>query len=565
MSAALARALKLYKSNDPAAAIKALAPDLQAKKTLPLEVLLLAGQCFAKTEDWERASDYYNRAAKLAKANAPMLRALAANLLARTDKAYESMQTARTAARSGAFDAHAEEVYRRNLQEYLLLEESRQENERFLAALERGDKDMIGVEYPFMNINWCDDERINAMMTNIKLSAPLTELSRAARRARPHTFNKPLKIGYLSCDFYSQHATMLLFRGVLEHHDPDVVDVTLFCYSDPKSYSYDDGWRSLQDNLVVIRDLSDEEAAAAIREAGIDILVDLKGHTRGGRGGILNLGGAPVQVAYLGFPGSGCGIDCDYIIGDHFVLPDSSQPHYHEMFCRLPESYQANDNTRRADPPAATRASLGLPENRFVFASFNAVRKITHRTATLWARILREVPDSVLWMMCPSVFAQDNFLVWMTEQGIARERIIFAPFADYAQHVARLKAADLGLDTFPVNGHTTSSDKLWAGLPVATIKGRHFASRVTESLLNGVGLPELVAEDDEAYVALCVALARDRMRLDALRRKLADGRDSAPLYDTARFTRHLEEAYRIMAARAEAGLEPDHFDVPLLS
>ncbi|OLP61121.1 hypothetical protein BJF93_03480 [Xaviernesmea oryzae] len=563
MSASFAKALQRYKADDVSGAIAALKPMLQPKR-IPLEVLLLAGQCFTKAEHWREAASYYSRAADLHAANAPMLRALAANLLARTDDSYEAMQTARKAARNGVFDADAEDIYRRNLQDFVCLDEAQVENERFLAGLKAGDEKLLGVEYPFMNINWCDDESINARMTNTKLKIPLTAQARAARRARPHAFQDRLRIGYLSCDFYSQHATMLLFRGVLDLHDPEQVDVTLFCYTNPKNTVLDDGWRGQQPKLIDIHTLSDEQAVARIREEEIDILVDLKGHTRGGRGDILNIGAAPIQVAYLGFPGSGVGIDCDYIIGDPIVLPESSKPYYHEKFCRLPESYQANDRLHRPDPPATSRASLGLPEGAFVFASFNAVRKVTPRTAALWARILLSVPNSVLWILCAGDFARDNLASWMEGKGVARSRILFAPFAHYPEHIARLKVADFGLDTFPVNGHTTSSDKLWAGLPLATIKGRHFASRVSESLLAAVGLSELVAEDDDAYVDLVVSLAKDRERLSALRHHLSKVRAEAPLFDTARFTRHLEKAYRMMAERAQTGQEPDHFDVPAL-
>ena len=326
----------------------------------------------------------------------------------------------------------------------------------------------------------------------------------------------------------------------------------------------DKGMRKKYKNIVPIGHLSDDNAAKLIRKQGIDILVDLKGHTKGTRVDLINGGAAPIQVAFLGYPGSGTGIDCDYVISDPIVTPDSSIPHYHEKLCRLPECYQPNDDTHRALPPAMSRREAGLPETGVVFASFNAARKITPATARLWIKILGAVEDSVLWMMCDDIFAQENFLQYAGDRGIDRGRILFAGSVAYDQHVARLQAADIGLDTFPYNGHTTTSDKLWAGLPVVTMRGSHFASRVSESLLTALGLPELIAEDANGYVDLCVKLAREPQALRAIREKLVQNRFSAQLFDTERFARHLETAYEMMVKRARDGLDPDHLDVPAL-
>ncbi|WEZ85162.1 hypothetical protein P6U16_20435 [Rhizobium sp. 32-5/1] len=355
---------------------------------------------------------------------------------------------------------------------------------------------------------------------------------------------------------------MRLFQGVIIRHDPEKFDVTLFCHTEDKVIGTDKGMRKRYGRIVQIGHLSDEKAAQLIRKQGIDILVDLKGHTKRTRIDLINLGPAPIQSAYLGFPGSGTGIDCDYVISDPIVTPDSSKPHYHEKLCRLPESYQANDDTHRTLPHAATRTEAGLPETGIVFASFNAIRKITPAAARLWVKILDAVPDSVLWMMCEDEFARSNFLQYVTDVGLEEDRVIFAKSAPYEQHIARLQAADIGLDTFPYNGHTTTSDKLWAGLPVVTMKGSHFASRVSESLLTALEMPELVAPDAAGYVKLCADLARDPHRLKAIREKLLGKRFTAPLFDTERFTRHLEDAYVRMVERAKAGLEPDHIDIP---
>jgi predicted O-linked N-acetylglucosamine transferase (SPINDLY family) len=249
------------------------------------------------------------------------------------------------------------------------------------------------------------------------------------------------------------------------------------------------------------------------------------------------------------------------VIGDRFVLPESSKPHYHEKFVRMPQSYQPNDRGHRPLPPALSRAELGLPEDRFVFATFNSNRKITRQNLDLWAEILGRVPDSVLWAMIYHDIGRANFRDYLAGRGVAPERIIFADAADYGLHIARLQAADLCLDNWPYNGHTTTSDMLWAGLPVLTKTGTNFASRVSESLLNAVGLPELVARDERHFVDFAVELAEDRKLLGSFRRKLVDARPTAPLFDPRAFTDALERGYVQMAGRARDGRAPEHFDL----
>ena len=244
--------------------------------------------------------------------------------------------------------------------------------------------------------------------------------------------------------------------------------------------------------------------------------------------------------------------------------PDSSKPFYHEKFCRLPDTYQPNDNVYRPLPPPMRRSDAGLPDDRIVFASFNAVRKINLDMFRSWMRILAAVPESVLWIMCQDEAARKNLLDQARRAGIGAERIIFAAATGQEAHIARLQAASIGLDTSPYNGHTTTSDKLWAGLPVVTVRGNHFASRVSESLLNAVGLPELVAETIDDYVALAVRLAQSPAELAALRRKLRDNRFRMPLFDSERFTRHLESAYVAIAERCRRGDAPEHMDIPAL-
>jgi len=561
MSMILQNALKSYHAGKYRQSLSLLSP-LLAKADAGLETVLLAAQCHAKAEQYADAARYYGRASEADGGKQPMFKTLAAAMLMRANESKQALKAARHAARSGDFNVDGEETYRRCLHNYLCLEEAAIEDQRFLQKLKSGEPGYFAVENPFDHISWCADEGINAKLTRIQKGKAFTAQSRAARRALPHVYEDRIRIGYLSNDFSDQHATMRLFQGVILRHDPEKFDVTLFCHTEQKVIDTDKGMRRKYGRIVPISHLSDEKAAQLIRKHKIDILVDLKGHTKGARVDLINLGLAPIQVAYLGFPGSGNGIDCDYVISDPIVTPDSSKPHYHEKLCRLPECYQSNDDTHRVLTPAATRAEAGLPESGIVFASFNAIRKITPATARLWMTILNAVPDSVLWMMCENEFARDNFLQYVTDEGLDENRVIFAKSAPYEQHIARLQAADIGLDTFPYNGHTTTSDKLWAGLPVVTMKGSHFASRVSESLLTALAVPELIAADAAGYVALCKDLAADPQRLKAIREKLVANRFSAPLFDTERFTRHLEDAYIGMVERAKAGLEPDHIDIP---
>jgi len=427
-----------------------------------------------------------------------------------------------------------------------------------------GDYSALAAESPHSNLMWCGDERLNRLAANItdcKLPSPAAS---RARQTMAHSFGKKLRIGYLSSDFWDDHATMRLLRSVLAAHDTEKFDVTLFCYTPERFVGFDGGGRREWGRIVRIEALDDAAAANTIREHGIDILVDLKGHTGGSRSRLMNLAVAPVHVQWLGFPGSCIEVDCDYVIGDAFVLPDSSKPHYHEKFCRLPESYQPNDPFHRALPAPANRRAQGLPTDRFVFCTFNSQRKNSPASMELWTRVLKANPQAMLWMMCDGVFARNQTAAYFRRAGVGSGQVMFAQKMAYPGHMARMQAADLGLDTFPVNGHTTTSDMLWGGLPVATFRGSNFASRVSESLLNAIGLPELVAEDADGFVALCTALANDPRRVAELKARLAENRFRAPLFDAERFCRHLEVAYRMMAERAQAGLAPDHFDVEAL-
>jgi protein O-GlcNAc transferase len=380
------------------------------------------------------------------------------------------------------------------------------------------------------------------------------EISRPplATTIRPAT-GRPLRIGYLSADFH-EHATSHLLAGVIDSHDASAFAIHLFSYGP----SADDGARRrLQAACQGFHELStlpDAAAARCIAGQEIDILVDLKGFTRNSRAGISALRPAPIIVNWLGYPGSlGHPRLADYLIGDPVVSPLQYAAHYSETLALMPHCYQPNDRARVIGP-TPTRAEAGLPETGFVFCSFNQTYKLNPEMFDPWCRLLAAVPGSVLWLLQPKApVAVDNLRREAAARGIDPARLVFAANRPQAEHLGRLRLADLALDTFPVTSHTTGSDALWAGVPLVTKLGPAFVSRVAASLLHGVGLPELVAADDADYVAKALDLARHPEKLAELRARLDRQRLTAPLFDTLRFTRDLERLYRAIWAQAVAG------------
>ena len=371
--------------------------------------------------------------------------------------------------------------------------------------------------------------------------------------------HQPLRIAYLSADFH-QHATAELIAGLIERHDRSRFHVTAISFSREDDSEIGARLRKAFDDFRDVRTLSDREVAEWLHAQEIDIAVDLKGHTEGARPGILAHRPCPVQVNWLGYPGT-IGADfLDYIIGDPMVLPFDHQPWYTEKIVQLPHCYQCNDHRRiAAEVPA--RAAEGLPTDGFVFCCFNAGWKITPEIFAIWMRLLATVEGSVLWLLDDNDTARRNLRRAAAAQGIDPDRLVFAPRALPAAHLARHRLADLFLDTLPYNAHTTASDALWAGLPMVTCMGRQFDGRVAASLLQAVGLDELITATLEDYEALALALARDPGRLGALRDRLADNRLTAPVFDIERFRRSIEGAYLNMVKTARAGAAPESFRI----
>jgi predicted O-linked N-acetylglucosamine transferase (SPINDLY family) len=368
-----------------------------------------------------------------------------------------------------------------------------------------------------------------------------------------------IRLGYVSADFRVQ-ATALLTAGLYERHDRDRFEVVAFDNGRADGSDMRKRLEAAFDRLVPIAGLPDEAAAALVREQKIDILVNLNGYFGAPRMGVFARRPAPVQVNYLGFPATLGAPYIDYIVADRIVIPESERHYYDEKVVWLPDSYQVNDS-ERAIAAAASRAEHSLPEGALVFCNFNQSYKLSPQTFACWMKILGETDGSVLWLLDSFAMFRDNLGREAERHGVARERLIFAPPMPPAEHLARLALADLFLDTWPYNAHTTASDALWAGLPLVTLRGTAFAGRVAASLLSAAGLPELIAETPDAYVQLALALADDRDRLRTLREKVSDARRGCPLFDTARFTRHIEAAFTTMVEIARRGEAPRAFAV----
>ncbi|MCQ4347252.1 tetratricopeptide repeat protein [Pseudomonas stutzeri] len=371
--------------------------------------------------------------------------------------------------------------------------------------------------------------------------------------------HRKLRIGYLSSDF-SLHPVSMLTVELLELHDREQFEVYGFCWSPNDGSALRQRMIDALDVYVPIGALSDEEAARRIRAAEIDILVDLQGLTAGARINILARRPAPVQVAYLGFPGTSGMPFVDYVLCDRYVLPEAALAHFTERPLYLPEVFQVCDRQRPVGP-TPTRASCGLPDDAFVFCAFNNNHKYTPELFAVWLDILEQVPEGVLWLLADNPSVQPNLLALCAERGIAAERLIFAPRALPPDYLARYRIADLFLDCFPFNGGTTANDALWMGLPLLTCSGRSFASRMAGSLLHSLGLDELVTDNFADYRRLAVELAHDRARLAALRARLAASRDSAALFDTPSQVRKIEQLLREAATLATPANQPEQ-DVP---
>lgn len=371
-----------------------------------------------------------------------------------------------------------------------------------------------------------------------------------------------IRIGYFSADF-RDHPVSQLMAGVFERHDRNAFEVIGFAFGPPPAAD-DDMRRRLEgafDRLIDVTQMSDPQIAQLARDLGIDIAVDLGGYTQNSRTRIFACRAAPVQVSYIGFLGSMGVPFMDYLVADHLLVPAAQRPHYSERIAWLPW-YQANDNTRRASDRVFTRAELGLPATGPVLACFNNHYKITPPVFDSWMRILTQVPDASLILMVGPEVARQNLRKAAAARGVDTSRLAFADRVAREDYLARYRAADLFLDTWPCNAGATASDALLMGVPVLTCPGDAMVSRMAASVLTALEMPELITASQAEYEQRAVALARDPAQMAALKEKVAQQLTAAPLFDVDRFTRYLEEAYRAMQARRIAGLAPADLDIP---
>jgi predicted O-linked N-acetylglucosamine transferase (SPINDLY family) len=366
-------------------------------------------------------------------------------------------------------------------------------------------------------------------------------------------------LAYVTADV-RQHATAYLMAELLERHDRTRFEVTLYSYGSEDSSAIRHRMVHAADHHVLARDMSPMQMAQHMRDQNIDILVDLKGYTQDARPAVFAYRPAPVQVAYLGFPGTSGADFIDYVIGDPHVTPLESACYFSEKIAQLPGCYQCNDGTRPLPVPPS-RASQGLPEDALVLCGFNQAYKISPEVFDVWCRLLHRLPQAVLWLHSWNEQSPPTLKREAEARGIDPSRLIFAPTMVQQPHLDRIGCADLYLDTWPCNGHTTVSDMLWAGVPVVTWTGQTFASRVAGSLLKAVGVPDTICNSVETYEAKVMELALDAGMRQSLRDRVRSARLTSPLFSGERVARDIEALYERMWERALAGLPPEHLPV----
>ena len=371
-----------------------------------------------------------------------------------------------------------------------------------------------------------------------------------------------IRVAYLSPHF-REHPLAFLMSGIFECHDKSHFDIAAISIGPNDNSELHKQLKGSFERFIDAEKYPDDQLAHLVRELEIDILIDLAGFTEGLRTSVFAKRPAPIQVNYLGYPGTMGAEYIDYMIADRIVIPNSQLKFYAEKIVHLPNSYyptsyQLNDSRRITAPQAFTRADMGLPQTAFVFCCFNNNYKITPDVFDGWMRILKRVDGSVLWLLEANASAASNLRKEAGARGVDPERLVFAKPMSLPDHLARHRLADLFLDTLPYNAHTTASDALWVGLPVLTRIGETFAGRVAASLLTAIGLPELITATPQAYEELAIELANNPEKLAAISQKLANNRLTTPLFDTKLFTQHIEAGYTAMYERYQAGLPPDH-------
>jgi len=513
------------------------------------------GSAFKQLGQLEEAHDNYRRAVELAPSD-PQNHFVLSEILTdmgRHDEALESLE--KTVALNKAFPFALSKLVasRRRRADWRSFE-------REQSSLEEAVESRVVIDpFTFFHVSSSPAHQLTCARTYVANLA----LERGAAIPKTPSPASRLRIAYMSADFRN-HATANLMVGLLEKHDRTRFDITAISYGPDDGSKTRSRLKAAFEHFEDVNHLTNEDVAKLIRRLNIEVLVDLGGFTTHARPEILAHRAAPTQVSYLGFPSTTGASYIDYVVADRVVIPEDKQKHYAEKVVYLPHSYQPNDRDREIAAEIPSRAELGLPPDGFVFCCFNNSFKITPPIFDVWMRLLTQIDGAVLWLLGTNDIAEQNLRREASQRGVSPDRLVFAPNIELAKHLARHRLADLFLDTPYCNAHTTASDALWAGLPVLTCEGNTFASRVASSLLRAIEMPELITSSLEEYEALALKLARDPALLAETKDKLAKNRLTTPLFDTERFTRHLEAAYRTMYERAQRGQPPASFSIEAL-
>ncbi|MFK8068106.1 MAG: glycosyltransferase [Gammaproteobacteria bacterium] len=418
---------------------------------------------------------------------------------------------------------------------------------------------------PFSLINILDDPQMQLEISKKYLSTKIENIDSSIilfkqNESLDHSENDQIKVAFLSSDFH-EHATSYLMAETFELFSRKQFETHIFSFGEDDNSEIRNRIKLSCNYFYDVKEKTDLEIANLIAEKNIDIAIDLKGYTQGCRPAILSYRPAPIQVNYLGYPGSMGADFIDYIIADPFIIPESSQSNYSEKIMYLPDSYQVNDRRRPVHEKIPSRHDCGLPADGFVFACFNNTYKITPDVFKVWITLLNETPGSVLWLLDSNSWAKDNLKAHVESYDINPARLIFAEKLPLDHHLARIQNADLFLDTFPCNAHTTASDALWVGLPLLTCVGKGFASRVAGSILNAVELEELITIDLASYKSVAFSLAHHPEKLAQIRSKLINNKYNCALFDTKRFQNNLQMGLKHMVNMNKNGSVAETFHV----
>lgn len=512
------------------------------------------GNCLHEVKRFEEAAEAYTRALD---ANPNLIQALVAisntlNELKRTAEGVAMLE------RALALDPDHPEALALSVHRQQSLASWKDIDAR-KERLRRQNRAGNGTLDPFILINIAttpEEQYLAANRWNRARFESLRKAGAAAPFAHRPRDRQRIALGYLSADV-RVHPVAHLVAQIIELHDRKDFSVTVYSYGPDDNSAMRARIRDAADRFVDLRPLSIADGARRIHADEIDILIDLTGYTKHSRTGTLAMRPAPVQVNWLGYPGTLGDDMADYIVVDPVTVPLAEQPHFAERLVQMPFAYQPNDRRRFLPTAASTRAECGLPEAGMVYCCFNNPQKIEHEMFDVWMRVLKAVPGSVLWLLALQAEAIVNMRREAEARGVAPDRLVFAPMVDNDVHMARYLVADLFLDTLPYNAHTTASDSLWAGCPILTTPGIAFPGRVASALIRASGLDELIVPDLRAYEAEAIRLGNDRQALGRLRERVAAARTTGKLFDSERFARDLEQAYRRMWRRWRAGQPPE--------